>query len=181
MDYNNLWDVWLEAMRKAPPKDFSEVKNREGAPKNYFLTPEDMTALLNAYSPYDLYNKPNTTPQALGYPTSAFNISNYPGDVGINNAIVQASQDPKSLLTDIYSIKPEDYNNVPEMYYPFGTQGIYEHELGHYFDPRLNKYINRGYLAKQGSYQGTPITARESPAQRSEGRYWVEDLGLREQ
>ena len=182
MNYDDLWQLWLESKKQSPPKDYYDVKDKENAPKNYFLKPEEMYALLNSYSPYDLYNKPNIYPeQDIGYPTSAMNIFRRSDELGVPNAIVQASQDPQNKISQLHSIKPIDYSNVPEYAQPFGTQAIYEHEVGHYQDPRLNpykpySYPNMGYIARYGLDQ--PTLMREAPAMVAEEDFWTKIMGL---
>src|SRR3990167_1540463 len=176
MKYEDLWNTWLSSHEQSTPKGISSVKNHLGTPKNYFLTPEDMITLINALSPYDLYMKQDKRPIPLDYPTNAFNISNKPNDLGITDAIVQASRDPKDAKLGMYGTPTAARLDIPvdkqKLGYPRFAQGVYEHEVGHYLDPRMFPYKNKGKLIKYGMPQGTPIMTRELPAIEQERRYW---------
>lgn len=176
MNYDDLWDIWLSLHEESTPKGMFPVKQHLGAPKNYFLTPEDMTILIRAMSPYDLYMKPDERPIPLDYPTNAFNISNLPTDLGIPNTIVQASRDPKDAKLGMYGTPTAAWLDIPlnkqRLGYPRFAQGVYEHEVGHYLDPRMFPLKNKGNLIKYGIPQGTAIMTREAPAIEQERRFW---------
>ena len=163
--------MWLEEKSQPAPRGFAKVKNDPESPGNSFLTPEDMMAILNAVSPYDLYQNPDSSPKMLDYPTSAFNINNRIGKMGISQAIVQASRASKRPLSNVLSTADSALMNYTEEDRPYAAQGIYEHEKAHFKDPRLNPMANnRGWLM----YAGLPgnIAAREVPAMRSEDRFF---------
>jgi len=177
LNYDNLWNIWQQAREQNPPEGFSPVKNREGAPPNYFLTPEDMMTLINALTPNNLYTNPDTSRKEgmFNYPTSAMNISNY-SNMGVPNTIIQASQDPQSQLSYLQTARKYKFP-----IYKQGPQAIYEHEIGHYQDPRLNNYRmgstpNYGWTTFGGLSGG--LLQRELPAMTAEERYW-ESLGIK--
>src|SRR3990167_3328120 len=133
LEYNNLYDYWLESNAEKTPKGFQPVIEKNGK-KSTFLTPENMMALLKAFSAFDLYQKPDYSPVEIDYPTTAFNIDNRSyGNVGIPEAIVMASQKPKNRLLPIYDTETakKNYSDIPEWLQQFIPQGVYEHEVGH--------------------------------------------------
>ena len=156
MDYNDLWDVWLKAREEQPPKGIMKIIKREDGIKPYFTTPENMNTVLTAFSPYDLYQKPNSFPATIDYSTSAFNIHNLPNDIGIKEAILLASRNPKNKLSMIEGVE-NVANAYPEWLRPYTAQGIYEHEQSHFNDPRL--------LFKD-------IKSREEPANKAEKEFY---------
>jgi len=174
LKYDNIWDYFLEAHEQPTPKGFQPITKRNGQ-RPTFLTPEDMMSLLNAISPYDLYNKPDVTPKEgqFDYPTSAFNIDNRRyGKIGIPEAIIMASQGPKKLLP-IYEMDTarKNYSDIPEWFQRFIPQGIYEHEVGHSEDPRLNPEAkNYGWLVRNG-LQGN-VATREDVGMQAENKFW---------
>ena len=173
MDYGGLWNAWLQAHQQPTPKDMKTVKGHKGYTKPYFMSPEDMMKVLNAFSPYDLYNKPDSTPQDIGYQTSAFNINNFENSVGIPKAILLAASNPKSGLTPIHSVSAEkgNYNDIPKKLLSYIAQAIYEHEYGHEIDPRLSTEAkNYGYTTRYG-LPGN-IGGREAPAIKQEDMFW---------
>ena len=174
MNYTDLWKTWLEAREQNPPEGIAPLREHKGYTKPYFLMPEDMMKVLNAFSPYDLYNNPDTTPPLIDYSTSAFNIKNLPGGLGIENAILLASQNPKSQLSPIHSVSEEQklgYADIPQELLKYVAQGIYEHEYGHEKDPRLlPQGKNYGFLIRYG-LPGN-IAGRETPAIRQEDMFW---------
>lgn len=172
--YKQLFQRWLESNQQNPPQGYSQVQNQPGAPNNYFLKPEDMMRMLNATSPYDLYNKPSTYPQNLDYPTSAFNINNSVGRIGIPQAILMASQNPQHQVSQLMSSANSaqmNYGDIPPQLRRYVPQGIYSHEVEHFQDPRLNPMANNyGYMTRRG-LQGN-IASREVPAMNAEDRFW---------
>lgn len=172
--YKNLFNQWLESQQQNTPQGFNPAQSEQGAPQNYFLKPEDMMASLNAISPYDLYMKPDVSPKMLDYPTSAFNINNRIGNMGIPQAILMASQSPQSQLSSLMSMQDSasmNYGDIPQQYRSNVPQGIYQHEVAHYKDPRLNPMANNyGYLMRAG-LPGN-IASREIPAMRAEDSFW---------
>lgn len=172
--YKNLFKRWLESHQQNPPQGFNNVQSQRGMPQNYFLKPEDMMRALNAYSPFDLYLKPNSYPQRLDYPTSAFNIDNRIGKLGIPSAILMASQSPKNQLSQLMSVANSaqmNYNDIPFQYRNNVPQAIYSHEVAHYNDPRLNPMANNyGFMMREG-LQGN-VAGREMPAMQAESDFW---------
>jgi hypothetical protein len=174
--YDDLWAMWMRAKEQQIPSMFAPVQNYPNAPQNYFMKPEDMVTLVRDLTPYDLYNKPDNRPIPLDYPTSAFNISNLPNDLGIQEAIFQASRNPQNSLMGLIGTPMNAFMNIPinkqQEAMPYFPQGVYQHEVGHYLNPQLLQYLNRGFLTKYGIPQGTPIMAREAPAMAQENRFW---------
>jgi len=171
LDFLNGWLSWVGARQQPTPQGYAPIQQHQGAPPTAFLKPEDMNAVLNAFSPYDLYMKPDKTPSVFDYPTTALNIHNLPNDVGVKDLIVLASEDPKSFLSMIKKIGPEGYQDIPPELRQFIPQGIYEHEVAHYNDPRLLTQIrNYGYMLRNGM-EGH-IAGREEPAMQAENRFW---------
>ena len=83
MDYDGLYNLYLMAnQQKSSPG--------QGA---YWLKPEDIYAIANSFSPYDLYTKPNPNPTfAMDYSTDALAIKRLLGDLGIRQLIAFVSQ-----------------------------------------------------------------------------------------
>lgn len=172
LTYDALWKQWQEVNQQPTPSGYNDVISNPKVDKNYFLKPEDMTALLNAIDVYDLYMKPDYTPNLLDYPTSAFNIQNLL-PLGVPSAIVQASEASKNPMYNIQSID-EQWKEVPKSeatYKPYFPQGIYEHETGHYFDATFNPYRNKGMLKTEGYPTSTDIQSREYHGQKAENVY----------
>ena len=172
LKFEDIWQYFLEANAQPTPKGFEPI--RERGKKSTFLTPENMMALLNAISPSDLYMKPDYSPSdAVGYSTSAFDIDNRRyGNIGIPEAVVMASQEPKKLLP-LYGMDTarKNYTDIPKWLQRFIPQGIYEHELGHTEDPRLvPEAKNYGYLMRNG-LQGN-IASREDVGMQAEDKFW---------
>lgn len=171
LNYKDLFNQWLESHEQAAPQGMEPIRQRDGAPKGYFLKPDDMQALANANSPFDLYTRPDQTPILMDYPTSALNIHNQDG-LGVDKAIVLNSEEPKKL-TNLISVLQSSKDNYQQEEQPYAAQGIYEHEVGHFLDPRLKQYDpnrNDGYIKRWG-LEGD-IGSRETPGIREEDRYW---------
>lgn len=171
LKYKALFDDWLNAREQNAPEGIKPIQQRKGAPKGYFLKPDDMQALANAYSPYDLYTKPDNSPIYMDYPTSALNIHNQDG-LGVRNAILLNAEEPKKL-TNLISVLQSSRDNYSKEEQPYAAQGIYEHEVGHYLDPRLKQYDenrNDGYTTRWGL--PGDLGSRETPGVIAEDKYW---------
>lgn len=175
MVLDDLWKIWLLNRQQQTPEGYEQIRqyNNQNIPRAYWLQPENMAAVLNAYSPYDLFMKPDyTTAMDLGYPTPAFNINNKFG-VGIPSLIALASQLPQNKLSQITNFDTirKNYNDIPQALQKYIPQGVYEHEVGHYLDPRLVPSANNyGYISRMGLPGG--IASREEPAMQKENRFW---------
>lgn len=174
LTYDKLYQYWLEANQAQRPQGQAPIQYEQGDPRAYYMTPENMMAVLNSSTPEDLYNRPDYTPRPLDYGTSAFNISNLPRDVGIQNAILLASQNPQRQLSPIYSQSDNvkyNYSDISMLLKSLTGNAVYQHELAHYNDPRLRPEANNyGYITRQGMPGN--IAAREIPAMRAEDRFW---------
>ena len=161
LKYSDLIQTWLDMHDQGSPSGFAPIKKHNNSPPVNYLKPEDIAVAMNAKSPYDLYLRPDSSPPWSDYPTSAVNISNKDG-VGLPNNILMASgKSGKELLPFKSMVESAafDYPDIPADYKKFIPQGIYEHEYGHYQDPRLNP-----------NAQG--IKSREAPAMRAEDKFW---------
>ena len=165
MNYNDLWNEYVES---------NKLKKKKGDMMPSF-SPEVITALLNAYSPYDLYNKPSTVPPWTSYPTSAVNIDNQRGGpIGIPMLNASVGEDPKRQLSPFYNISQVQKNYPPDVN---AENAVAVHENAHGQDPRLNPYApwsfpNHGLMTYGGLSGG--LLQREFPAMVAEDR-WVQE------
>ena len=168
--------TWLESRRQPKPKYMKSIKERDDY-RAYYLKPEDMTAFLNATTPYDLYKNPNYTPIQADYPSVGFNIKDkfgLPRSDKEKFTVLSTEDAPYYGLKSMYSVAKEHPEELPRQYTP---QAVYEHEFGHYQDPRLDpealwSFPNKGFLRLEGRETATPLWQREFPAQLTEDRYW---------
>lgn len=179
-----LWNIWMKAHSTKPPEGYADIKvHKDGRPA-YFMAADDMQAVQNAATPFDLYLHPDRTPRPMDYSTSAFNITSLPGS-GVPFFTALASKGSKYNLSPIHSVAEEKhrYSDIPEDYHKYIPQAIYEHEYGHEkdFEKRLLPHTNKGYI----TYNGLPgaLGLREAPAMRQEDMFWdavLNDLSFRE-
>lgn len=171
MKYSELVKYWMENKDQGDIPGFNPIVKDQNIPTSS-LKPEDMMALSKASSPYDLYQKPDSTPWGdSNYLTSSFQLN--PRGGGIPRVIAMASQEPKSelLKARIESMSSSADRNYTEKERPYALQGTYEHEKGHAYDPRLNSMANNyGYLVRD-ALQGN-VASREAPAMDAERRYF---------
>lgn len=174
LKYSNLYDYWQQGVEEQPPKGYLPIKPKLGMPGTY-MSPENMTSLARAFSPSELFTNPQTAPIPMDYPTRALNLQNR-GKSGIPNAIVMASREPQSRLSGITSDYSSEYPDIPQQFHQYIPQAIYEHEVAHFQDPRMNPAANNyGYLKRFG-LPGN-IAGRELPAMIKESRFWDKLLG----
>ena len=55
------WETWIANRSQKTPSQFDPVQERQGY-KNNWMKAKDGLALINAFTPYDLYMKPDSTP-----------------------------------------------------------------------------------------------------------------------
>ena len=171
LKFNNLSDFWIFANSQKAPQGFESIRQSNGIP-GVFMKPENMMNYLNAYSPFDLYQKPSTFPTPIDYETSAFNYSN-PFNNTMQNAIFLASQNPVNRFLPIHGVNNEtsNYSDIQSNLHKYIPQGIYEHEVGHFLDPRLLPQKNNyGYMTRYG-LRGN-IGGRERPGIEAENKFW---------
>lgn len=169
MDFNDLWNIWLQGHKQQNLRGFEEAN---------WLTPEDIGQFEQAFSPYDLYMKPSTIPYNL--PTIAFTKKDvtYPETY---NDILMVSRNPKDNFSTLRG--PESYFSLYPNLIPAGRvapQKVYQHELGHKKDIRFYQGFNRGFLTKGGQPNATALEAIENPAwQREENwfKYFLKMIG----
>jgi len=169
--YENLWEAWLESHAQSAPEGFVPIRSREGYQPT-FLQPEKAIALINALTPRDLYTNPQYVPFPMDYPAPGFDIKRRGStQLGIPQALVFSTEPSiKYGLKSMEQMRPE-YSDIPSELHRFIPQGIYEHELGHYLDPRLlPETYNQGYITRFG-LPGN-IASRELPALRAESKFW---------
>lgn len=170
LTYKDLFDDWLQARQKEMPDGLKPIQPRAGAPEPSLLNIADTQSFENSFSPYDLYLNPDKHPAKSDYPSPAYEIdSRDTVGLGPGKGIVLNTEEPNNLtnLISILQSSREDY--TPEQQ-PYGAQGIYEHEVGHFLDPRLRITQNHGYLEKYG--MSGDIASREEPAFSEEDAYW---------
>ena len=166
MRYADLYKYFLESKEQPGLEGIKE----SGGFHPYMMKPEDIQSVLNAVDSFDLYNRPNKT--AGG--SKSFDALNFEDPTAIGgpkNDIFFSSEESKRL----------PFNDVRKINSPLGPrfdkyalQGVYEHELGHATDPRLNRLRglrNRGFVM---NYEGMPqeVRALEEPAMNAETRFW---------
>ena len=165
--YSNLIKFWLQSRNQQQPYG-APIQQYKDTPA-YFLNPNDMATVMNAQTPYDLYNKPTNMPFQTNYPTIAYNQGGSPDQMGVSRGTVMMSTQPSTWQSlrswdELASKYPENY---PKELVP---QGVYEHEAGHTMDPRFLPPQNRGYLKRWG-LEGS-VANREAPALQAEQDYW---------
>jgi hypothetical protein len=163
--YRMLFLRWLE--ENSVSRD-SKINQYEGTPA-YFLKPEQIAQYVNAFSPYDLYMKPNSMSFPMDYPTTAININAPWGESQDKNAILFPTD--SSLK---YGLNTQ-WQDVPGM-----GQEVYEHEVGHAKDLRTNSYKmwsfpNHGLTTWQGLVGG--LLQREFPSMVREDKYRDNQIG----
>jgi len=150
------YGTWLESQPSA-----QNIKTYPGIPA-YSVSPKNITAYVNASSPWDLWRKPDDSPFYMDYPTSAVNISPPWHERKPKNKAIMFSSG-EDIKRGLYQAEPRD------------MQGIYEHEAAHWTDPRINPYRmwsfpNHG-LTTYGGLSGG-LLQREFPAMVAEERYY---------
>ena len=155
LDYNN----WLKIHGTPTP-----VETYPNTPA-YSISPKDIVAFLNAIDIWDLFMKPNYNPIPMDYPTSA--LTNMPTRFGPSSEGRKPStilfSNAEDLLRGLYPAPPQE------------LQGIYEHEVAHVQDPRINPYKlgtypNYGYTTFGGLSQD--LLMREAPGMIAENKYY---------
>jgi len=162
--------IWLEANQK---QGYAPIVQDENYPA-YFLSPEDINAFLHSGEQgnwLDLFLRPSQSPYRMDYDTVAVN----PDDI----AALFAAGNPRSSLSMIGQSYGHDYRDIPSQFHNLIPQAVYQHELGHFYDPRLNRG-SRPYLSKidRERYKNLKKTMdekifnREIPAIKSEDAFW---------
>lgn len=175
MKYDDLWKYWLEAHSQREPSWFSNLvslSNKQNLPRPYLLKPRDMAAYANAFTPFDLYTRPNSTPMQTN-PTTAVITDNPYGKIGAPGGTIMFSSetDPWQGLKKLKDYAQGNYNDIPAELKDLIPRAVYEHELGHYYDPRISpESYNKGYITKHG-LPGEVANAEE-PAMKAEDRFW---------
>ena len=138
---------WAE--RRGQPVNFETSPDYPA----YWMNPRDMQAIVNAEgSPEELYSNPSYRPPKLDYPTSAINL-----DEGFTTLA-------KGRAADVFRRIREDRGLDPEV--------VYQHELTHYEDPRLDienpKTLSPGqriiFNEMLKEKQPLEVASREAPA-----------------
>jgi len=169
--YKNLFNILLANKQRKMQGNVEQIPQSlsdEGVA--YSTSPETMMQYLNAYSPFDMARKPSSVPQRLDYSTSGFNVND--PELG-KNAILLASERPKSIMLPIYSQQDNEsmYADIPEDERYKRSTAILEHEIAHGKELKIgNTYGNKGYLRRNG--MPGEIATREDPAMNAEDRYW---------
>jgi hypothetical protein len=157
MRYDDIYKNFLESKEQPGLENIKE----SGGFHPYMMKPEDLQSVLNAVDAFDLYQRPDKTPSGV------------PSFMALNNREPLAFGGPRN---DIFF--SEDANSIRspigKEFDRYALQGVYEHELGHATDPRINwsrGLKNRGYVMKhQGMPQG--IRSREELAMDAEHSFW---------
>ena len=168
LKYKALYENWLESNEVGQPKGTAAIRPRTGAPRPHFLPPDKMQQAINSFDPYDLYQRPDTTPGGAPYAANAYFLSNQ-GGVGMGDKILMASGEGNRV--PINAFDEPIAGNLKSRY---GPASVYEHEVGHFDDPRLRSsrpgsYENRGYTKRFGLE--TPMLMSEAPAMVAEDRF----------
>lgn len=156
--------TWLES-KSEKPQGSPDIQEYPDTPA-YYLTPEQMMAYMNAFSPGDLWMNPNTNPGLMDYPTTAMNY----------RAPWYSPEAAKNLPSAMFTTK-EDFLRWLIPYWMNSqqeAQGVYEHEVAHARDPRTDPYQawsfpNKGFTTYGGLSGG--LLQREFPAMVAEERF----------
>jgi hypothetical protein len=165
MNFMNLaYETWLKGQNNKP-KNSPNIKTEKNNPA-YYLSPEDIAAYVNSFSPYDLYMKPDYTPFGMDYPTTAVNIQEPAGYSQEKNVTALFPNSPSYMK---YGLNTNWMNSQDE------AQGVYVHELAHQKDTRrdpekMYSFPNHGFQTYQGL--NGAILQREFPALVAEERFW---------
>ena len=170
MKFSELYKYWQEDNATQGPGNLAKfAKSKKGDVKPHYLPPMKMQALINSFSPHDLYMNPDSSPRKFDYSTQAYNISNPHDDLGVKDAIVFSDSESRNL--PLNQMDSFEYRDIPPSLRNKASQAVYAHEMGHVNDPRLNPMAkNYGYMKKNG--MSGEIWGRELPAIRAEDRFW---------
>jgi hypothetical protein len=129
MEYNDLWKLWLEARNKKAPSGMEELTQDADNP-GYFLASDDIQQVINAFSPLDLYLRPDNAPRKPYKPTVAATLNRMPWNSGIDKAVMLSAEDSPNWYARYYGMG-ELGNGMPEYMKNYFAQAVYAHELEH--------------------------------------------------
>ena len=167
LNYKNLWNIFLKN-KEQPAPDWSFPIQESGA-HPYWMKPSDMQSVRNSFDSYDLFMRPDSTPHGFDYSTNAMNYRNQTSDP-LRNVIMMSAGESSRLPINSFDPSPNPFGQEMD---PPGPQGVYQHELAHYNEPRLNAdkgLKNRGFVSDRGLSPGT--RSAEAPAQDAEDLFW---------
>jgi hypothetical protein len=158
LKYNNLKQQWLES--NSENTGLFDTISKDYALPQYMMPAKKIANYVNSFDAFDLYRKPSDKPVGLfgdkfDYGTQAVNWASDPfqsGDIDAN-------------LFSTDTSKRQPLNTMPDS--PRAIKGIMEHEMAHWYDPRLNNDPrgNKGFIGK------APWYSREQPAIDAEMSY----------
>ena len=165
LTYDNSTLDWLN--KRSTPNYGVKTREQYGFRD---ISGKDMNTYLNSLTPEGLYNHPSNTPNNTDYATEAINDDRLP-------FVLHANTEAKGLQP--FGVQHYGYEPDKQL----KNQGLYEHELGHFNDVRMNKYVGEPYqyagkerykkyvdgLIKSGMPEG--IARREAPALIAEEKY----------
>lgn len=165
----DIWNRWLES-RAQPPLEGNEIYNERSEYPAHYMSEKDMLRWMSAETPMDLFKEPD--PRAYGafdYPTSGINKKPFPWSDQPEVAIMNQGVGEKEPWAPLYPVQDLGGDVLP------AAQGVYEHEYGHFKDPRQNPYKmwsfpNHGYTTFGGLSGG--LLQREFPGMVAEEKFW---------
>jgi len=166
MPGKDLWTRWIEAKSQTPLLGNEIINERKEYPAHY-LSAKDVMRFLSSDSPWELFQEPDPRANQFDYPTSAINKSPAPWNSDMPEvAMLNQGVGEQSPWAPLYPVQQLG---------PGAAQGVYEHEYGHYKDPRPNPYKansfpNHGFTTFGGLSGG--LLQREFPAMVAEENYW---------
>jgi len=159
MTNKELYKLWLK-IHSNKPINSPNIKEYADYPA-YYLSPEEIVSYINAKSPFELFINPDITPFSMDYPTTAINVKApfyLPQEKEKNvTALFPTSSSMK------YGLTTDWMDELDKLF----AQAVYEHEVAHARDIRINPYKmwsfpNKGLLTWQGLFGG--LLQREFPA-----------------
>ena len=166
--YDDLFSIFAEGRETKGPKGQLKIKKEPSIP-TYFLEPDDISAALNAFTPYDLYTNPDRTPGTMPYSTNALAIMPRGERLGFPESILFSTGESKRA--PINELSGFDFTHLFPSARKYGVRGIYEHEKAHITDPRLRiPQGNKGFITKSGI--PGEIAGAEEPAVLAEDEFW---------
>jgi hypothetical protein len=169
ISYGETPNIWLENRGKQ-----AKWRQDEDYPA-YFMSPEDINMFLNSSEAgsEDLYLRGSESPYLLNYSTSAVNPDGF--------GALFPNKKPKNNLTQLSPYQDsESYAQMSQEDRKYVPEAMYQHELGHFYDPRINpsnpdNLIGKAREEYKNIYKDHAMkkyASREAPAVLAEKRFW---------